>query len=71
MYVKYNLIIYNPTTELLGYTTYVAKLYKNNQKIREVTILSKCKFTHFNTYNNVKSIELDNELFLVTEISPD
>lgn len=71
MYVKYNLIVYNPTTELLGYTNYLAELYKNNKKIKEITFLSKCKFAHFNTYNSVKSIELDNELFLITEINPD
>lgn len=71
MYVKYSLIAYNPTTELLGYTNYSAELYKNNIKIREITILSKGKFMHPNTYNNVKSIELDNDFFLVTQIIED
>lgn len=71
MYVKYSLIAYNPTTELLGYTNYSAELYKNDKKVRDITILSKCKFKHQNTYNNVKSIELDSDLFLVTEIIED
>lgn len=71
MYVKYNLIVYNPTTELLGYTNYSAELYKNDKKIRDITILSKCKFVHPNTYNYAKSIELDDDLFLVTKIIED
>lgn len=71
MYVKYSLIAYNPTTELLGYTNYSAELYKNDKKVRDITILSKCKFIHQNTYNNVKSIELDSDLFFVTKIIED
>ena len=71
MYVKYSLITYNPTTELLGYTNYSAELYKNDKKVRDRTILSKCKFIHQNTYNNVKSIELDSDLFFVTKIIED
>jgi len=71
MYVKYSLIAYNPTTEVLGYTNYSAELYKNDKKVRDITILSKCKFIHQNTYNNVKSIELDSDLFFVTEIIED
>lgn len=71
MYVKYSLILYNPTTEILGYTNYSAELYKNGNKIREITVLSKCKFIHPNTYNNVRGIELDNDFFLITKIIED
>lgn len=67
MYAKYCLISYNPTTELLGYTSYSAEVCANNQKIRDITILSKEKFYHQNTFYNVKGIQLDNDFWLVTE----
>lgn len=71
MYVKYSLIVYNPTIELLHYTNYSAELYKNGDKIREITVLSKCEFSHPNTFYNVKSIELDSDFFLIKEIIED
>lgn len=71
MYVKYSLITYNPTAEILGYTNYSAELYKNDKKVKDIIILSKYKFTHSNTYYTVKSIELDDDLFFVTKIIED
>lgn len=67
MYVKYCLITYNPTTELLGYTNYSAEIYNNNKKVGEVVLLSKCKFYHQNTFYNVKGIQLDNDFWIVTK----
>ncbi len=71
MYVKYSLIMYNPTAEILGYTNYSAELYKNNKKVKDIVILSKYKFIHPNTYYNVKNIELDDDLFLIAKIIED
>lgn len=71
MYAKYSLIVYNPTTELLGYTNYSADLYVNYKKIREVILLSKCKFPHQNTFYQTKGIELDNDFWMVTFIDED
>ena len=70
-YVKYSLISYNPTTELLGYTTYSAELFKNGNKIKDIAIISKYKFTHPNTFYYVKSIELDNDFYLINQIIDD
>ena len=50
MYVKYCLIVYNPTTELLGYTNYSAEIHNDDKKISDVVVLSKCKFHHQNPY---------------------
>ena len=67
MYVKYCLIAYNPTTELLRYTNYLAEIYKDDKKIADVIILSKCKFYHQNTFYTVKGIQLDNDFWIVTK----
>lgn len=66
MYVKYCLITYNPTTELLGYTSYSAEVYNGDKKINDIVVLSKCKFYHQNTFYNVKGIQLDNDFWLIT-----
>lgn len=67
MYVKYSLISYNPATEFLGYTNYSAEIYNDKEKIRDIIILSKERCNHQNTFYNVKGIELDNDLWLITE----
>lgn len=71
MYVKYSLIIYNPTTEILGFTNHSAEIYKNNQKVRDVVITSKNKFYHENTFYNCKGIELDNDFWMTITILDD
>lgn len=71
MYIKYNLIIYNPTMEILGYTNYSAEVYKNDKKVKDVTITSKDKFYHENTFYNCKNIELDNNFLMITSILHD
>ncbi len=67
MYVKYSLISYNPMTELLLYTNYSAEIYKDDEKVRDITLLSREKFYHQNTFFNIKGIELDNDFWLVKE----
>ncbi len=67
MYVKYSLISYNPMTELLLYTNYSAEIYKDDKKVRDITLLSREKFYHQNTFFNIKGIELDNDFWLVKE----
>lgn len=71
MYAKYSLIVYNPTTELLGYTNYSADVYVNDSKTREVILLSKCKFLHQNTFYQTKGVELDNDFWLIIKIIDD
>lgn len=71
MYIKYSLIIYNPTIELLGYTNYSAEIYKNNLKTRSITITSKHKFYHENTFYNCRGVELDNDYWIVTNLLED
>lgn len=71
MYVKYNLISYNPTTEFLGYTNYIAEVYNNNKKINEISVLSKVKFSHSYTYYNVKGIQVDNGFWIMKNIIND
>lgn len=71
MYIKYSLIIYNPTIEILGFTNYSAEIYKNDQKVREIVITSKNKFYHENTFYNCKGIELDNDFWMITTILDD
>lgn len=63
MYVKYNLIVYNFTNELFGYTNYSAELYSDGEFVRDIVVISKDKFNHQNTYYNIKGIQLDNELW--------
>ena len=63
LYVKYNLVMYNPILELLGYTNYIAKVGQ-----KDVYVVSKSKFFHSNSVNKVKAIWLDNEFLLITEI---
>lgn len=63
LYVKYNLVMYNPVLELLGYTNYIAKLGE-----KDVYVISKSKFNHSKSANKIKAIWLDSELILVTEI---
>ena len=63
LYVKYNLITYNPVLELLGYTNYIAKMGE-----KDIYDISKSKFIHSYSISKVKVIWLDSEVILVTEI---
>lgn len=67
MYVKYNLISFNPISELFGYTTYSCSIFENGNKLEDITILSKKPFIHTNTLYKVKAIQLDNKFWFVTE----
>ena len=71
MYVKYNLISYNPTIEFLGYTNYIAEEYRNDEKVNEINFFSKEKFFHSHTYYNIKGIQVDNNFWIITNINDD
>ena len=69
--MKYSLIVYNPTTEILGYTNYVAAVFSDDKKIRDIIILSKNKFYHQNTFYNGKGIQIDDEFWIINKVIED